>query len=82
MANVSCDELCALSVTAKRSKTRSVTAAASARLRVVLRPSRRALRLWRHAVRRHHHVVIRILVRATDAAGNATTRSARVRVLR
>ena len=82
VAKVSCDEQCALRVTAKRSKPRSVIAAASARLRVVLRPSRRALRLWRRAVRRHHRVVIRILVRATEsAAGNATTRSARVRVL-
>jgi glucose/arabinose dehydrogenase len=81
VANVTCDEQCKLRVTAKRSKMRTATAAPAARLRVVLRPSRRALRLWRRAVRRHHPVVIRIHVRATDAAGNASTRSARVRVL-
>jgi hypothetical protein len=33
-------------------------------------------------VRRRHRVVIRVRVTATDGAGNATTRSARVRVLR
>jgi hypothetical protein len=82
VAKVSCDEQCALRVSAKRSKVRRATAAAGARLRIVLRPSRRALRLWRRAVRRHQAVVIRIHVRATDAAGNASTRSARVRVLR
>jgi glucose/arabinose dehydrogenase len=82
VAKVSCNERCVLRVGAKRARTRHVTAAAGARLRLVLRPSRTALRLWRRAVRRHHHVVIRIRARATDAAGNATTRSARVRVLR
>jgi hypothetical protein len=82
VAKVSCDEQCALRVSAKRSKTHSVTAAAGARVRVLLHPSRRALRLWSRAVRRHHAVVIRIRVRGTDAAGNASTRSARVRVLR
>jgi hypothetical protein len=81
VAKVSCDTQCVLRVGAKRSKTRSVTAAAAARVRFVLRPSRRALRLWARALRRHHRVVIRIRVRASDAAGNVSTRSARVRVL-
>ncbi len=49
LAKVSCDERCALRVEAKRSRTRRVTAAASARLRVVVHPSRKALRLWRRA---------------------------------
>jgi len=82
VAKVSCDEQCALRVSAKRSKTHNVTAAAGARLRILLRPTRRALRLWSRAVRRHHTVVIRIRARATDGAGNVATRSARVRVLR
>jgi glucose/arabinose dehydrogenase len=81
IAELSCDEQCALRVGAKRSKSHSVTAAAAARIRFVLRPTRRALRLWGGAVRRHHPVVIRIRVRATDAAGNVSTDSARVRVL-
>jgi hypothetical protein len=82
VAKVSCDEQCMLRVAAKRSKTKRVTAAAGARLRFVLRPSRKALRGWARAVRRHHRVVIRVRVTATDGAGNATTRSAPVRVLR
>jgi hypothetical protein len=82
VAHVSCDERCALRVAARRSHTRHVLAAAGARLRIVLHPSRHALRLWSRALRRHHRLVIRIRVRATDAAGNATSRSARVRVLR
>ena len=82
VAQVSCDEQCGLAVSAKRTRARRVTAAANARIRVVLRPSRKALRLWSRIVRRHHKLVIRVHVRATDAAGNATTRSARVRVVR
>jgi hypothetical protein len=82
VAKIGCDEQCTLRVAAKRAKTRRRTAAAGARLRIVLRPSRAALRGWAGAVRRHHRVVVRLRVRATDAAGNATSRSVRVRVVR
>jgi hypothetical protein len=82
VAKVSCDERCALAISAKRTKTRRVTAARNTTIRFVLRPSRKALRLWSGVVRRHRRLVIRIRVRATDGAGNTTTRSARVRVLR
>jgi hypothetical protein len=82
VAKVTCDEQCALVVSAKRTKTRRVSAAAGAQIRFVLHPSRRALRLWSRVVRRHRMLVIRIRVRATDGSGNAATRSARVRVLR
>ena len=81
VATASCDEPCSLEAAAKRSKTRRAAAAAGARVRLVLHLSRTALRGWAHAVHRHHRVVIRITVRASDAAGNTTTRSARVRVL-
>jgi hypothetical protein len=82
VAKVTCDEQCALVVAAKRTKARRVTAAGSAKIRFVLRPSRRALRLWSRVVRGHRKLVIRIRVRATDGSGNVATRSARVRVLR
>jgi len=82
VAHVSCSEQCKLAVSAKRSKTRRVTAAANARVRIVLHPSRRALRLWSRAVRRQHRVVIAIRTRATDAAGQAISQSVKVRVLR
>jgi glucose/arabinose dehydrogenase len=82
VARVSCSRRCTLKVSAKRTTTRRVTAAAKARVRIVLRPSRHALRLWSRAVRRHHKLVVRISVRATDAAGQVTTRSTKVRVLR
>jgi glucose/arabinose dehydrogenase len=79
---ITCDEQCRLVVSAKGLKTRHVTARAGAKLRVVLRPSAAARRGWARALRRHHKVVIRVRVRATDAAGNATTRRARVHVVR
>ena len=79
---MSCSRRCTLKVSAKRTTTCRVTAAAKARVRIVLRPSRHALRLWSRAVRRHHKLVVRISVRATDAAGQVTTRSTKVRVLR
>lgn len=79
---VSCDEQCRLRVSAKRTRTRTVTAGAGARLRLVLHPSRKALRSWSRALGHHHKVVIQIRVRATDAAGNATTGAVRVRALR
>jgi len=82
VARVSCSRRCTLKVSAKRTRTRRVTAAARARVRIVLRPSRHALRLWSRAVRRHHKLVVRITIRATDAAGQVTTRSTKVRVLR
>ena len=82
VATVSCSERCTLQVSAKRVRTRRLTANPNARVRVSLHPSRAALALWSRAVRRHHHrLVVQIRVRATDAAGNATTRTARVRVL-
>jgi glucose/arabinose dehydrogenase len=82
VATVTCDEQCRLTIAAKRSSTRHVTAAAKARIRVVLRPSRRALRLWSRIVGRHHKLVVRVHVRAADGAGNVATRAVRVRVLR
>jgi glucose/arabinose dehydrogenase len=78
---ITCDEQCRLVVSAKGSKTRRTTAGAGAKVRVLLRPSAAARRGWARALRRHHKVIIRVRVRATDAAGNATTKSARVRVI-
>jgi glucose/arabinose dehydrogenase len=82
VATAACNQRCALTVSAKRTRARHVTAAAQARVRVVLHPSRHALRLWSGAVRRRHHrLMVSIRVSATDASGTVTAQAVKVRVL-
>jgi hypothetical protein len=82
VATVSCNQRCALQLSAKRTTTRRLIAAAGSRLRVALYPSPSALRLWTGAVRhRHHKVIVALRMRATDVAGGVTISTIRVRIL-
>ena len=76
------DEDCAVTVRARRFRTRRVSLAAGARKVVRVKPTRRGLRRLRRATARHGRVKVTIRLAARDAAGNLELRRVRPGVVR
>jgi hypothetical protein len=82
-----CDERCTLRLSGRmtgRRRLPSVTrrAAAGKRVRLTMKLSRRLRRTLARDLRRGRKVIATLRLRARDAAGNARTRTVRVRVVR